>query len=75
MPLENVYSSPKSVRLTLELHGELQKLRRETGMSYYRLADELVRLGLAAYRAGQRTAPAPEPPPPPPAATDPVPSK
>jgi hypothetical protein len=55
--LENVKQARKTIPLTLELHGELRKLRRETGMSYYRLADELVRLGLAAWRAGQRSAP------------------
>jgi hypothetical protein len=55
--LENVKQARKTIPLTTELHGELRKLRRETGMSYYRLADELVRLGLAAFRAGQRTVP------------------
>jgi hypothetical protein len=63
--LEYVKQARKTIPLTKELNDEVRKLHRETGVFNYRLADELVRLGLAAWRAGQRSAPvaaaAPEP--------------
>jgi hypothetical protein len=55
--LEYVKQARKTIPLTKELNDEVRKLHRETGVFNYRLADELVRLGLAAFRAGQRTVP------------------